>query len=161
VAVVCGKCGARLASRARLEGHFRRAHSRGGKVRRSAALVPVKPRPARPESIRAEVLDVTPTRSEIVPVPRSVPPKRSPRNMLTDLSDAERPPDWWEPQADLGWRVRQWNAFPADYRNRILAQRAGAAFTIRAPQATDATILFSQYHALKALATRLDAGNGT
>jgi hypothetical protein len=163
VSVHCGKCGARLASRARLEGHLRRAHSKGRKVRRSAALVPVKSRPARPEPIRAEVLDLIPTRSEIVPAPRPVPPsKPSPRNILTpDLRDAEPPPSWWEPQADLEWRVRQWNAFPADYRNRLLAQRAGAAFTIRAPQATDATILLSQYHALKALATRLDAGIGS
>ena len=135
----------------------------GGRDRGSAALVPVKSRLARPEPIRAEVLDVTPTRSEIVPAPRLVPaPKRSPRNILTaDLRDAERPPSWWESQADLEWRVRQWNAFSVDYRNRILAQRAGAAFTIRAPQATDATILKSQYYALKALATRLDAGVGT
>ena len=100
---------------------------------------------------------------EIIPASRPVlAPKRSPRNILTaDLEDAERPPSWWEPQADPEWRVRQWNAFDADYRNRLLAQPAGAAFTIRAPQATDATILWSQYHALKALATRLDAGIGT
>jgi len=83
-------------------------------------------------------------------------PKRSPRHVLTpDLRDAERPPDWWEAQADEDWRVRQWNAFDSDYRNRLLAQRAGAAFTIRPPQASDATIPWSQYHALKALATRL------
>lgn len=163
MAVVCGKCGARLACRARLEGHFRRAHSRGRKARRSAVPIQVKPRPPLPEPIRAEIVDVTPSRMEIVPAPCLVPaPKRSPRSILTpDLRDAERPPSWWEPQADLEWRVRQWNVFPADYRNRILAQRAGAAFTIRAPQATDATILLSQYHALKALATRLDAGIGS
>ncbi|MGH7837915.1 MAG: hypothetical protein ACREQC_08840 [Candidatus Binataceae bacterium] len=74
------------------------------------------------------------------------------------MRDAERPPNWWEPQADLEWRVRQWNAFPSDYRNRLLAQRAGAAFAIRPPQANDAAILYSQYHFLKGLAVRLDAG---
>ena len=165
MAVTCGKCGARLASKSRLAGHFRRAHGRGKgrKTRRSVALVPAKPRPARPGPIRAEIVDVVPFRSEIVHVPRSVPSaKRSPRNILTlDLHDAERPPVWFEPQADLEWRVRQWNAFSADYRNRLLMQRAGAAFTVRVPQATDAVILWSQYHALKALATRLDAGVGT
>jgi len=162
VAVNCEKCGARVASRAALPGHYRKAHGRGRKVRGPAALVLVKSRPARLEPIRAEVVDVTPSRMEIVPAPRLVPaPKRSPRNILTpDLRDAE-PPSWWEPQADLEWRARQWNTFAPEYRNRILAQRAGAAFTIRAPQATDATILWSQYHALKALATRLDAGVGT
>lgn len=163
MAVHCEKCGARVASRAALPGHYRKAHGRGRKVRCSAALVPVKSRPARPEPIRAEIVDVTPPRMEIVPVPRPVfAPKRSPRHILTDdLCDAEPPPSWWEPQADSEWRARQWNAFSAGYRNRLLAQRAGAAFTIRAPQATDATILLSQYHALKALAIRLDAGVAT
>jgi hypothetical protein len=76
------------------------------------------------------------------------------------LRDAERPPDWWETQADEDWRVRQWNVFDSDYRNRLLAQRADAAFTIHPPNAPGAVILWSQYHALKALATRLDAGIG-
>ena len=147
--VACPQCGTRLASRDRLAGHYRRAHR--GRL------------PPRSGRVRAEIVDVTPSRMEIVPAPRLVPAsKRSLRNILTpDLRDAERPPDFWEPQADLEWRVRQWNAFPADYRNRILAQRAGAAFTIRAPEATDATILLSQYYALKALAVRLDAGVAT
>jgi hypothetical protein len=43
----------------------------------------------------------------------------------------------------------------------LLSQRAGAAFTIRSLHATDETTLFSQYFALRALATRLDAGVGT
>jgi hypothetical protein len=51
--------------------------------------------------------------------------------------------------------------FPASYRNRLLAERVDAVFSARPPQATDATILWSQYHALKALATRLDAGIAT
>jgi hypothetical protein len=54
-----------------------------------------------------------------------------------------------------------WNEFPPEYRNRLLAARAGVAFTVRPPLASDKVILYSQYHALKALATRLDAGIGT
>jgi hypothetical protein len=54
-----------------------------------------------------------------------------------------------------------WTRFPPEYRDRLLAARAGAAFTIRPPEALDKAILYSQYHALKALATRLDAGIGT
>jgi len=71
------------------------------------------------------------------------------------------PPPWWEPQADHGWRQKVWAGFPADYRSQLLAQRAGPAFTIRPPDATDKVILWSQYHALKALAVRLDAGIAT
>jgi len=54
-----------------------------------------------------------------------------------------------------------WAGYPADYRSQLLAARAGAAFTIRPPDATDKVIIWSQYHALKALAVRLDAGIGT
>ena len=176
-----------------MPGHYRKAHrgrfpSRPGRVQarfvvhgkpvgNGIGLVPVaslsdaeivarfgrRQRPERPEPIRPEVVDVTPSRTEIVLATRPVPaPKRSPRNVLTpDLREAERPPSWWEPGADPGWRLAQWNTFSADYRNRVLAQRAGAAFTIRAPQATDATVLWSQYYALKALAVRLDAGVAT
>jgi hypothetical protein len=54
-----------------------------------------------------------------------------------------------------------WARFPADYCNRLLVQRAGAAFTIRPPDAKAEVVLWSQYHALKALAVRLDAGIGT
>ena len=127
------------------------------------ALLPAKRALERSEPTRAEVLDVIPSRSEIVPVPRVLTaPRHNPRHVLTpDLVDAERPPAFWEPQADLEWRIRQWNAFPAEYRGRILAQRAGTAFTIRPADAPDTVILWSQYHALKALATRLDAGIGT
>lgn len=174
MAVHCEKCGVQVASRAALPGHYRRAH---GGARRSVALVPARPKPepiradivehkpfpSRPPGvIQAEVLDVSPPRSEIVRAPRTpAPPKRSPRHTLTlDLRDAERPPDWWETQADEDWRVRQWNVFDSDYRNRLLAQRADAAFTIHPPNAPGAVILWSQYHALKALATRLDAGIG-
>jgi len=76
-------------------------------------------------------------------------------------SNGDGPPSWWEPQADPGWRQNVWAGFPSDYKSRLLAARAGAAFTIRSPQATDATVLWSQFYALKALATRLDAGIGT
>jgi hypothetical protein len=155
VAILCGKCGARLASRGSLAGHFRRAHGGRGKVRRPAALVPAR---SNPEPIRAEVLDVIPARAEIVPArPVSARPARA----LPDSPDSEGPPSWWEPQADPEWRRTVWAGFPADYRNRLLAQRAGAAFMIRPPDASDKVILWSQYHALKALATRLDAGIGT
>ncbi len=76
-------------------------------------------------------------------------------------ASGDGPPSWWEPQADPGWRREIWAGFPSGYRNRLLAQRAGPSFTIRPPDATDKVILWSQYHALKALATRLDAGIAT
>jgi hypothetical protein len=149
-----------VASKDRLPGHYRRAHPR---VRRPTTRVLAKPRLVRPQSRRAKILDVSPVRTEITPAQRPLaPPNRPVQHILTpDLADAEPPPSWWEPQADLEWRIRQWNAFDSYYRNRLLAQRAGAAFAIRVSEATDATILWSQYHALKALATRLDAGIAT
>ena len=170
VPIYCKKCGARVSSRAALPGHYRRAHHR-----RSLDLVPVTakretapiraevvhaiPFPVRPGTIQGRVSDNVPSRSEIVPALRSVaPPQRSPRHILTD---AEAPPPWWEPQADQGWRMDVWTRFPPEYRNRLLAARAGAAFIIRPPDVPDKVILSSQYHALKAHATRLDAGIGT
>jgi hypothetical protein len=77
------------------------------------------------------------------------------------ILSGERPPSWWEPQADEDWRRNVWSGFPADYRNQLVAQRAGAVLSVRSPEATDGVILWSQYHALKALATRLDAGIGS
>lgn len=171
MAVTCGKCGARLASKAALPGHFRRAHSKGRKVRRlaldnpkfpSLALVPVKARPPRPGAIRAEVLDVTPTRSQIVPVARV---NRAPAH-LGEIVPVSRPvspkrrsslsPDgkfWWE-------REKIKRSFVLETAAPQMKQ-AGAAFTIRPPQATNDVILRSQFHALKALAVRLDAGIGS
>src|SRR5262249_54506068 len=125
------------------------------------AILSANPCLPRPEPIRADVLDVTPARSQSVSVPSLPSTIKKSRITFADLHDAERPPSFWEPQADEEWRIRQWNRFPADYRKRLLAERAGTAFTNRAPQATDAVILLSQYHALKALATRLDAGVAT
>jgi len=125
--------------------------------------VPVNPKP--------EILDITPIRSAIVRPSRGYASARriqgetrivtaKPRHERLDVS-GEAPPSWWEPQADPAWRSSIWVRFPADYRNQLLAQRAGAVFSIRPPDSTDRVILWSQYHALKALATRLDAGIGT
>lgn len=44
---------------------------------------------------------------------------------------------------------------------RLLHELAEGAFTIDVKEANDEVTLWSQYHALKALATRLDAGCGT
>jgi hypothetical protein len=84
-----------------------------------------------------------------------------PKPRPVEIASGEKPPSWWEPHADLHWRFTIWAGFPADYRERLLAQRTGSAFSIRPPEAADKVILWSQYHALKALATRLDAGIGT
>jgi len=81
--------------------------------------------------IRAEIVDVAPARSEIT----SIVPVRLQKKHI----------DYGE-----SWIVK-------DAR---LINGERQAFTIRT-QATDATILKSQYYALKALATRLDTGIGT
>ncbi len=125
-----------------------------------------------PGRAQAKVLDVIPSRSGVVhpgresalawPVQaeaRIIPVRRE--SPLAEMLAGEVPPTWWEPQGDLGWRRQTWASYPADYRRRLLAERAGAAFTIRPPDASDKVILWSQYHLLKALATRLDAGIAT
>ncbi len=147
--VVCGRCGqsfARPADRRRHRAE-RRCPGRGGQSR---AIVPARPKPIR--AVKPEIIDVVPARSEIVPA-KARPARPGP--VLAASRDG--PPAWWEPQADPEWRRSVWAGFPADYRNRLLAERAGAAFTIRPPDAADKTILWSQYYALKVLATRLDA----
>lgn len=161
MAIHCERCGVRVASRTALEGHVRRAHSRSRNVQPSLALVPAKPRPG---PIRAEVVDA----AEIVRPRREVVPARlihgdvqiAPRPKLQAVAGGDGPPRWWEPQADPEWRAGQWNRFPPECRRQILAQRAGAVF-VRVTDAEDKTVLWSQYHALKALAVRLDAGIAT
>jgi hypothetical protein len=58
------------------------------------------------------------------------------------------------------WRRSAWACSPAEVRNQIFAERAAAAGMIRSPDPLEAATLWSQYHALKALAVRLDAGLG-
>ena len=156
VPLVCKRCGQTFTRPPSLKRHLVDGRCPG------RAILSAKPCLPRPEPIRADVLDVTPARSQSISalsLPSTIMQSRI--TFAPDLHDAERPPSFWEPQADEEWRIRQWNRFPADYRRRLLAERAGTAFTIHAPRATDAVILLSQYHALKALATRLDAGVAT
>jgi hypothetical protein len=107
---------------------------------------------ARPEPIRAEIIST--------PHPVAS-PKRSPRNILTPDLHAERPPSWWEPQADEDWRCGQWARFSVEYRAELVRRRLGPPFALRRRDEADAATLWEQYHFLKALAVRLDAGRGT
>ena len=164
--VVCRRCGQSFSRPADRRRHLaeRRCPGRSGQPQ---AIVPARPKP-----VGGEVIDVTPVRSEIVrPGRESVTARRvqaetrivaaRPKPGATEIPSGERPPSWWEPQADSQWRSKVWAGFPPDYRERLLAQRAGAVFSIRPPEAADKVILRSQYHALKALAVRLDAGIAT
>jgi len=178
--VHCGECGKRLGSKAELPGHFRRAHSKGRKVRRPrfsavvdnvkpspVALVPAKPRLPRPQAIRAEVLEIIPIQCEIV---RPISPKRvfcpHPRRSGIDWGIASVPPEErirQETELVLaaqrreehnGYRLPGASVSPVSAEGVMLA-------AVRQPQATDEVVLWSQYHALKALATRLDVGIGS
>ncbi len=151
--VTCKRCGASFSRLSSLKRHRaeRRCPGRGGQSR---AIVPARPKPIR--AAKSEIIDVVPTRSEIVPA-RPRPARPGP----VLVASRDGPPAWWEPQAEREWRQKVWAEFPADYRDSLLARRAGSAFTIRPPDAAGRTILWSQYYALKALATRLDAGIAT
>ena len=176
MAVHCEKCGARVSSRAALPGHYRRAHGgMRGQMRRPAALALAK---LRRVPSRAEMVDVTSSRTEIVP---AKPRPARPGAVLSASGDD--PPSWWEPQADLGWRIMIWNGFSAEYKARLIAQgpeqpgrglpmpggfsagplatRTFSPFPLRRPDEMDAVSLWEQYYFLKALGVRLDAGRGT
>ncbi len=143
--VTCPQCGTRLASRDRLPGHYRRAH-RGR----------LPPRPSRSEIVRSdrESSPARPVQGETRIVPK-------PKPRLAEIPSGDGPPSWWEPcwepQAGESWPLGILAGF-SPHCDQLLR---GGASTIRPPEATDRVILWSQFHALKALATRLDAGIAT
>src|SRR5713101_4124237 len=144
MAVHCGKCGQRLGSRAELPGHYRRAHGRRG----SAALVPLKPRPARPEPIRAEIVPVAPSRLEIVrPGRESVP-------AMPILARSEPEPEWFAREFPQDARAVPWRNRDED--SRAYYRRAHGAVERSLPrrpaEGADSVTLWEQYHFLKALA---------
>ncbi len=166
--LICRSCGKSFTRPASLVRHHDERRCSGQGQSRQVAIVPAR---AKPRPIRAEIVDVAPAQTEIVRAARPAAPARSaqaeerivtarPKLRAAEIAFGERPPTWWEPQADEDWRRNVWAGFPDDYRQQLLARRAGAAFSIRPPEAPDQVILWSQYHALKALATRLDAGIG-
>lgn len=136
------------------------SRSRPARLPGQVAIVPAKPR----LPIRAEVLDVTPVRAEIVPVTAGTAPARP------ILARSEPEPDWFArefPQevAKLPWRKR--DEENRDYFRSQHAAWARAAVEHsksslpRRPDEADLVTLWEQYHFLKAVAVRLDAGRGT
>ena len=152
--LVCERCGQTFTRPPSLERHLAERRCP------SWAIIPArsKPRSLRAEIVPAKLLPERSARSEASGLVR-IGTNKNARPVV--MPDGDGPPSWWEPQADSGWRMDLWTKFPPEYRNRLLAARAGAAFAIRPPGASDKVILSSQYHALKALAPRLDAGIGT
>jgi hypothetical protein len=174
--VVCEQCGATFSRPSDRRRHLAEYRCPGKLAKtsrsRSVAIVPVKPRPLHREPIRAEVIDVIPIQSAIVRPSRESVAARPvqgetrivrarPEPGIAEVLSGERPPNFWEPQAEESYRRKVWAGFSAEYRQQLLAQWAGAAFTIRAPQATDDDILWSLYHGLRALEIRLHAGVST
>jgi hypothetical protein len=143
MAVCCGECGVRLACRARLAGHFRRAHG-GRRVRPSGVRVP----PVGARSLSARGVSV-PSRPG------------APAGLRREI-----PPSWWATEMPDEWRRSAWAHFPVEVRKQILADGRGrpapaATGRISSPDPLDAAALWSLYEALKALAVRLDVGLGT
>jgi len=152
--LVCERCGRTFTRPPSLKRHLAEGRCPGREI------VPARPRPrsTHAEIVPANFLPGRPTQSEGCALVRIGANKGA---VPALMPNGDRPPAWWEPQADSEWRLDVWTRFPPEYRNRLLAVRVGAAFTIRPPEASNKAILYSQYHALKALATRLDAGIGT
>jgi hypothetical protein len=145
--VICRFCGLSFRRPASLVRHL----DEGRCPRRSAAIVP-----ANAGGARVEILDVTPSRSHGVrsegeSAPES-PPQRETRIVL---ASRKATPGLLLPEKPLN----QWEAFDSGGLTGMEAfEREGA---IGSQQASDEVTLRSQYHALKALAVRLDAGVGT
>ncbi len=161
--VICRFCGRSFSRPASLARHLgeRRCPGRlpGAGQSRQAAIVPAKPRVTGARPIRAEVLDITPVRTEIVLAKRGAAPGRP------ILAKSEPEPDWYErefpqdagrtPWRKLEERQREY------YRSRYAAMERSKVSLPRRPDEADSVTLWEQFHFLKALAVRLDAGRGT
>jgi hypothetical protein len=49
-----------------------------------------------------------------------VPVKPRPKPKAVEISSGDRPPSWWEAQADREWRIVVWSRFNADYKAELL-----------------------------------------
>lgn len=93
---------------------------------------------------------------ETVPV-SSPDPSKVPYTLLLP----KRPVNRREPEGDENCRVKMPNQLSPYDGSGLMLDEGEGAFTIDVKEANDEVTLWSQYHALKALATRLDAGCGT
>jgi hypothetical protein len=161
--VICERCGAtfsRPSDRRRHLAEYRCPGrlAKGGRSR-SVAIVPVKPRAAHREPIRAEVIDVTPIRSEIVHAERQALPA------TPVLVRSESEPEWFAREFPQDARAVPWRKRDEESREYYRQAHAGMerlrVSLPRRPDDTDSVTLWEQYHFLKALAVRLDAGRGT
>lgn len=155
--VVCRFCGQSFTRPESLVRHLDGRRCSG----RSSAIIPAKrARPARvdaPRAIQGEVLDVTPSRLEIVPARRESAP---PRPVLARSGDE---PSWFQSKFPQDAKAMRWRE--RDEGSREFYRKAHAAMqgiTVRRPDGVeDSATLWEQFHFLKALAVRLDAGRGT
>jgi hypothetical protein len=160
--VICRFCGQPFTRPSSLVRHLDESRCPGqlAKTGQSyqVAIVPTKPRLVQ-APIRAKIIDVTPVRSEIVRSSREAALGRS------ILAKSEPEPDWFAREFSQDAKAEPW--FKRDGENRGYYERAHAAMERsnvslpRRPNETDSVTLWEQYHFLKAIAVRLDAGRGT
>ncbi len=167
--IVCEQCGQTFTRPPSLRRHLAQGRCPGRGSSRPAALIPARPKAEPVRAAESKVLDVIPIRSEIVPAGRAQAPER--------LRSGDAPPPWWFPgEAD---RRKRWQKLTPEYRAQIerdhqpkpdrgyglpgepIGPLAIAPDVLKRPAEADAVTLREQYHVLKALAVRLDAGRGT
>jgi hypothetical protein len=128
--------------------------SRPARLPGQVAIIPAKPRP-----IQAEVIDVTPIRSEIVRPGREASPGRP------VLARSEPDPDWYAREFPQDAGRTPWRKLKDEqreyYQSRHAAMDRSKVSLPRRPDETDSVTLWEQFHFLKALAVRLDAERGT
>lgn len=155
--VVCRFCGQSFTRPESLVRHLDGRRCSG----RSSAIIPAKrARPARldaPWAIQGEIVDVTPSGSEIVPARRE-----SALSWPVLARSGEDEPSWFRSEFPQDAKAMRWRE--RDEGSREFYRKAHAAMqgvTVRRPDGVDSVTLREQFHFLKALAVRLDAGRGT
>lgn len=160
--VICRFCGQPFTRPSSLERHLDERRCPGQLVKagqsRQVAIVPAKRRPIQ-SLIRAEIVDVTPVRSEIVRSGRETAHGRP------VLARSEPEPEWFAREFPQDARAMPWRKRDEESREYFRSQHAGMERSKmslpRRPDETDSVTLWEQYHFLKAIAVRLDAERGT
>jgi hypothetical protein len=162
--VICRFCGESFTRPASLVRHLDERRCPGKLARaglaRQVAIVPAKPRVTDASSIlRADIVDAAPVRSEIVRFERDAAPARR----VLARSDSE--PEWYSFEFPQDAKRTPWQKLKAEqreyYQSRHTAVERSKVSLPQRPDEMDSVTLWEQYHFLKAIAVRLDAGRGT
>lgn len=157
--VVCERCGSTFSRPSDLRRHLRKGRCPG----RALHLAKRKYR-----AVRAEIIEVRPISSEIVPAAHPVVPawpilvsKRAIVGAAPRLAPARVHDEKFAEAARLETDMGRSMSMTPQLRVQIESKIRELRGQVTKPMPADSLTLFEQYHFLKALAARLDAGRGT